>query len=54
MNTAIESKPPRPKALPVLPDNIAAAMKARDQWVTWRYTWKPDSKKPEGGKDQRR
>src|SRR5262249_55704500 len=32
--------PPRPQTPPVQPENIPAELKARDQWVCWRWTWK--------------
>src|SRR5262245_40708430 len=31
---------PRPVALPVIPDAIPAELKARAQWVMWRYVWR--------------
>src|SRR5262245_45768809 len=35
----LERSVARPLALPVLPDGIPAELKARDQWVCWRYAW---------------
>jgi putative DNA primase/helicase len=31
--------PPKPRALPVIPENIPAELKARPQWIVWRYEW---------------
>jgi putative DNA primase/helicase len=38
-------RPPRPVPLPVSPTLIPEALRALPQWVTWRYTWKPDQQK---------
>src|SRR5262249_28069199 len=35
----LERSEARPLALPVRPEGIPAELKARDQWVCWRYTW---------------
>jgi putative DNA primase/helicase len=35
----------KPQALPVLPDNIPAEMKACPSWVCWKYVWRVDRKK---------
>ena len=37
--------PPRPTALRVNTDGIPQELKARRQWVVWRYVWKPREKK---------
>ena len=29
----------KPTALPIRPENIPAELKARRQWVVWRYIW---------------
>ena len=42
--------PPKPWPAEVIEANIPAELEALPQWVVWRYAWKPDSKKPEGGK----
>ena len=39
------SIPPRPKALPVNADGIPQKLRARQQWVVWRYTWKRQERK---------
>jgi primase-polymerase (primpol)-like protein len=30
---------PRPKALTLIPEQILAALRERDQWLLWRYEW---------------
>ena len=42
--------PPRPQPPPVQAHNIPEELKSLPQWVVWRYTRKPDKKKPGGGK----
>jgi len=37
--------PPRPVAVPVNADAIPGELKARRQWVLWRYTWKTKEQK---------
>ena len=39
------ARPPRPVALPVNPANIAPELKARRQFVVWRYTWNEQKQK---------
>jgi len=39
-------RPPRPRALPVLAENIPADLTAADRAVCWRYTWKGTWDKP--------
>jgi hypothetical protein len=36
----------RPTALPILPENIPAEMKACPHWVVWRYEYRSGQKKP--------
>jgi primase-polymerase (primpol)-like protein len=36
---------PRHVALKVIPESIPAELKARAQWVVWRYEWNPDQKR---------
>ena len=36
------SQTPKPEALEVNPSGVPEALKARDQWVLWSYTWKDD------------
>ena len=38
--------PPKPAALPVLPDSMPVGMRARSQWVVWRYKLNPKKTKP--------
>jgi hypothetical protein len=35
-------QPPRPKSLTVLPDTIPAGIRARLQWVVWKYQFNPE------------
>jgi hypothetical protein len=42
----------RPQALPVLFDNIPAELRALNQWVLWRYEWKPPERKQKGKWDK--
>jgi hypothetical protein len=37
--------PPRPAALPVIPENIPAELTALNNWVLWRFTWKAKEQK---------
>lgn len=37
---AFEQQTTKPTPLPVMPEGIPATMKARSQWVVWRYEWK--------------
>jgi putative DNA primase/helicase len=39
------SRPPKPTALPVIPDAIPSELTALPQWVVWRYTWLEDRQK---------
>jgi putative DNA primase/helicase len=39
----------RPTALRVIPDSIPSALRELAQWVVWRYDWRPDPAKPDGG-----
>lgn len=39
-------RPPKPTALPVQPDSIPVGMRARHQWVVWRYEFNPENTKP--------
>lgn len=41
MSTTTE-RPPRPAKMPVNGSEIPAFLKARRQWVVWRWTWKGD------------
>jgi len=43
---------PKPAPCPVQPENIPVAMKARHQWVCWRWTWKKATKKRTGKWDK--
>ena len=43
--TAVAPIPPKPKALPVAPDNIPEALRNHRQFVLWKYTWKTDTRK---------
>ena len=36
------SRPTRPRALELEPDNVPEKLADRDRWVCWRYTWKAD------------
>jgi hypothetical protein len=40
-----QDTPPRPQALPVHVSGIPHELRQRDQWIVWRYTWKPDEQK---------
>jgi hypothetical protein len=51
-NGAHEAIPQRPVALSVVPDNIPAELRAKPQWVVWRYEWKPPKKKAKGKWDK--
>jgi hypothetical protein len=42
----------KPHALPVLFDHIPAELQALDQWVLWRYEWKPPERKQKGKWDK--
>lgn len=44
MTAATRTKPARPKALPVLFGNIPAELRAKPQWVVWRYEERKDKK----------
>src|SRR5262245_2871933 len=46
----IEASPERPEALRVEADNIPAELRKRQQWVLWKYVWKPEKKRKDGGK----
>ena len=37
-----QARPPKPVPLPVIPEQIPAELKALDQWLIWRYFYKPD------------
>jgi hypothetical protein len=37
-----QERPPKPSALPVIPEAIPPELKALSQWVVWRYTWDDD------------
>ena len=37
-----QTQPPKPDALDVDPNGVPEALKAREQWVLWSYTWKDD------------
>ena len=37
--TTGQARPPKPSALPVIPEQIPPELKARPQWVFWRWTW---------------
>jgi len=43
---------PKPAPCPVEPENIPGEMKARDQWVNWRWTWRNATKKRAGKWDK--
>jgi primase-polymerase (primpol)-like protein len=43
--SAGQSRPPKPSALRVIPEAIPPELKARKQWVIWRYAWLPDKQK---------
>lgn len=45
---AAAPRPAKPKALPVNPEVIPAALRERPQWVVWRYTWNPKKKRKDG------
>jgi putative DNA primase/helicase len=47
VNTIPKPVPPR-----VVPENIPAEMKARNQWVVWKYEWKAPKKKKPGKWDK--
>jgi hypothetical protein len=40
--THTDNIPPKPIPLVVIPENIPAELKALDQWLIWKYFWKPD------------
>ena len=40
--TVGQARPPKPIPLQVIPDQIPAELKALDQWLIWRYLYKPD------------
>ena len=40
--TAGQDRPPKPIPLLVIPEQIPAELKALDQWLIWRYFYKPD------------
>jgi hypothetical protein len=44
VNTQTEPQPERPKALRVVEENIPVELRARDQWVCWRYQKTRDSR----------
>ena len=37
-----QARPPKPIPLSVIPEHIPADLKALDQWLIWRYFYKPD------------
>jgi hypothetical protein len=43
--SAGQAIPPKPFALPVIPENIPDELKARAQWVVWRWLWKARERK---------
>ena len=49
MGASREPRPARPTALPVIAANIPEALTELSQWVIWRYDWRPDPAKREGG-----
>jgi hypothetical protein len=38
------TRPPKPTALKVLPENIPQHLKDKPQWVIWRYDWVAERK----------
>jgi primase-polymerase (primpol)-like protein len=40
--TTGQARPPKPIPLTVIPKNIPAELQALNQWLIWRYFWKPD------------
>jgi putative DNA primase/helicase len=40
--SAPHERPPKPSALPVQPEHIPGDLKALNQWLIWRYFYKPD------------
>lgn len=40
------NRPPKPIPPKVQPDNIPGELKARNQWVVWRYKWKAPKNRP--------
>jgi putative DNA primase/helicase len=45
MTAQSHDTPPRPTALPVHVSGIPHELRQRNQWIIWRYTWKPDKQK---------
>src|SRR5262245_23672956 len=43
---------PKPSPCPVHPESIPDELKARDQWVVWRWEWKPPTANAAGKWDK--